>query len=156
MPFRTLTVAIVAALASPFAAAATAGDARDLDTVLVTADRVERTLGDTIVPAQVIDRAEIERTQARDLPELLRGRAGIQIGNSGGPGKQTSVFMRGGESDHVLVLVDGVRIGSATAGLAAFQDLPVDQIERIEIVRGPRSTLYGSEAIAALFVETLR
>lgn len=150
MPFRTLTVAIVAALASPFAAAATAGDARDLDTVLVTANRSASTLGDTIVPAQVIDRAEIERTQARDLPELLRGRAGIQIGNSGGPGKLTSVFMRGSESDHVLVLVDGVRIGSATAGLAAFQDIPVDQIERVEIVRGPRSSLYGSEAIGGV------
>lgn len=150
MPFRTLTVAIVAALASPFAAATTSGDARDLDTVLVTANRSESTLGDTIVPAQVIDRAEIERTQARDLPELLRGRAGILIGNSGGPGKLTSVFMRGSESDHVLVLVDGVRIGSATAGLAAFQDIPVDQIERVEIVRGPRSNLYGSEAIGGV------
>jgi len=150
MPFRTLTVAIVAALASPYALAATASDARDLDTVLVTANRSASTLGDTIVPAQVIDRAEIERTQARDLPELLRGRAGIQIGNSGGPGKLTSVFMRGSESDHVLVLVDGVRIGSATAGLAAFQDIPVDQIERVEIVRGPRSSLYGSEAIGGV------
>ena len=150
MPFRTLTVAIVAALASPFAAAATAADARDLDTVLVTANRGESTLGDTIVPAQVIDRAEIERTQARDLPELLRGRAGIQIGNSGGPGKQTSVFMRGSESDHVLVLVDGVRIGSANFHLAAFQDIPVDQIERIEIVRGPRSSLYGADAIGGV------
>lgn len=150
MPFRTLTVAIVAALASPCALAVTASDARDLDTVLVTANRSASTLGDTIVPAQVIDRAEIERTQARDLSELLRGRAGIQIGNSGGPGKLTSVFMRGSESDHVLVLVDGVRIGSATAGLAAFQDIPVDQIERVEIVRGPRSSLYGSEAIGGV------
>ncbi|MCD9006468.1 TonB-dependent vitamin B12 receptor [Luteimonas sp. XNQY3] len=150
MPFRILTVAIVAALASPLATAATAADARDLDTVLVTANRGASTLGDTIVPAQVIDRAEIERTQARDLPELLRGRAGIQIGNSGGPGKLTSIFMRGSESDHVLVLVDGVRIGSATAGLAAFQDIPVDQIERVEIVRGPRSSLYGSEAVGGV------
>ena len=150
MPFRTLTAAIVAALASPLADAATVADARDLDTVIVTADRASGTLGDTIAPAQVIDRAEIERTQARDLPELLRGRAGIQITNQGGPGKLSSVFMRGSESDHVLVLVDGVRIGSATAGLAAFQDIPVDQIERIEIVRGPRSSLYGSEAIGGV------
>jgi len=150
MPFRTLTVAIIAALASPLATAATANDARDLDTVLVTANRSESTLGDTIVPAQVIDRAEIERTQARDVIELLRGRAGIQITSQGGPGKLSSVFMRGSESDHVLVLVDGVRIGSVTAGMAAFQDIPVDQIERIEIVRGPRSSLYGSEAIGGV------
>ena len=74
----------------------------------------------------------------------------MNLTNQGGPGKLTTIFMRGAESDHVLVLVDGVRIGSATAGLAAFQDLPVDQIERIEIVRGPRSSLYGSEAIGGV------
>ena len=95
-------------------------------------------------------REEIERTQARSLPDLLRGRAGINLSNQGGPGKLTSVFMRGSDSEHVLVLVDGVRIGSATAGLASFQDLPVDQIDRIEIIRGPRSSLYGSEAIGGV------
>ena len=150
MPFRTLTVAIVAALASPLVHAATAADANDLDTVFVTASRTDSTLRETLVPAQVIDRAEIERTQARDLPELLRGRAGIQISNQGGPGKVTTIFMRGAESDHVLVLLDGVRIGTATAGFAAVQDIPVDQIERVEIVRGPRSSLYGSEAIGGV------
>ena len=150
MPFRPLTVAIVAALASPLAHAATAADARDLDTVLVTANRSASTLGDTIAPAQVIDRAEIERTQPRDLPDLLRGRAGIEIANQGGPGKLTSIFMRGTESDHVLVLVDGIRIGTATAGIPAIQDIPVEQIERIEIVRGPRSSLYGSDAIGGV------
>ncbi|KLJ03006.1 TonB-dependent vitamin B12 receptor [Luteimonas sp. FCS-9] len=148
MPFRTLTVAIATALVAPSALAAPAPG--ELDAVLVTADRVETKLADTLVPAQVIDRAQIERSQARDLPELLRGRAGIQIANQGGPGKLTSIFMRGSESDHVLVLVDGVRIGSATAGLAAIQDLPVDQIERVEIVRGPRSGLYGSDAIGGV------
>ncbi|NYZ63117.1 TonB-dependent receptor domain-containing protein [Luteimonas deserti] len=150
MPFRILTVAIVAALASPLAHAVAAADARDLDTVLVTANRAESTLGDTIVPAQVIDRAEIERLQPRDLTDLLRGRAGIEIGSSGGPGRLTSIFMRGTESDHVLVLVDGIRIGSATAGIPPIQDIPVEHIERIEIVRGPRASLYGSDAIGGV------
>ncbi len=150
MLLRCLPVAILAALVPPAAVAANTAVADDLDTVFVTATRTDSTLRDALSPAQVIDRAEIERSQARDLPALLQGRAGIQIGNSGGPGKLTSVFMRGAESDHVLVLVDGVRIGSATAGMAAIQDIPVDQIERIEIVRGPHSSLYGAEAIGGV------
>src|SRR3546814_17702994 len=70
--------------------------------------------------------------------------------NQGGHGKLSNVFMRGAEADQVLVLIDGVRVGSVSAGLTAFQDLPVDQIDRIEIVRGPRSSLYGSEAIGGV------
>ncbi len=145
---KPLTLAVVLAL--PAAALAQTDEAIELDQIIVTGTRTEVAIEDSLVPAQVIDREEIERTQARSLPELLKGRAGVNLTNQGGPGKLTSLFLRGAESDHVLVLVDGVRIGSATAGLAAFQDLPVDQIERIEIVRGPRSSLYGSEAIGGV------
>jgi vitamin B12 transporter len=142
-----LPLALALALAPSLAAAQ---DATDLDEVLVTATRTETALADSLVPAQVIGREEILRSQARSLTELLRGRAGIDVGNQGGPGKLATVFVRGSESDHVLVLVDGVRIGSATAGLAAFQDLPLEHVDRIEIVRGPRSSLYGSEAIGGV------
>lgn len=150
MQIRILALAIAGALLSPAPALAQDDAATELDQVLVTATRTEVALADSLFPAQVIDRDEIERSQARSLPALLRGRAGIDIGNSGGMGKLGTVFVRGTEADHVLVLVDGIRIGSATAGLAAFQDIPVDQIERIEIVRGPRSSLYGSEAIGGV------
>jgi len=144
-------LALAIALGLPFVAhAEISADATDLDEIVVTGTRTDVAIEDSLVPAQVIDRDEIERTQARSLPELLKGRAGINLTNQGGPGKLTSVFLRGAESDHVLVLVDGIRIGSATAGLASFQDLPVDQIERIEIIRGPRSSLYGSEAIGGV------
>ena len=147
--FHTLALAIALALpASAFAQAS--GDATELDEVVVTGTRTQVVLEDSLVPAQVIDREEIERSQARSLPDLLKGRAGINLTNQGGAGKLTSVFLRGANSSHVLVLVDGIRIGSATAGLAMFQDLPVDQIERIEIIRGPRSSLYGSEAIGGV------
>ena len=129
---------------------ATDTDATELDEIVVTGTRTDVALEDSLMPAQVIDREEIERSQARSLPDLLKGRAGINMTNQGGAGKLSTVFLRGAESDHVLVLVDGVRIGSATAGLAMFQDLPVDQIERIEIIRGPRSSLYGSEAIGGV------
>ena len=144
-------LALSIALALPSAAFAQSDDnATELDEVVVTATRTQVAVQDSLLPVQVIDREEIERSQARSLQDLLKGRAGIGMSNQGGLGKLTTVNIRGTESDHVLVLVDGIRIGSATAGLAMFQDLPIDQIERVEIVRGPRSSLYGSEAIGGV------
>jgi vitamin B12 transporter len=141
-------LAAAVALALPFAAQAQ--DATDLDEVVVTGTRTEVAARDSLTPVQVITREDIERSQARSLVDVLKGRAGVGFSNQGGLGKLTTINLRGTESDQVLVLVDGIRIGSATAGLASFQDLPVDQIERIEIVRGPRSSLYGSEAIGGV------
>ena len=141
-------LAAAVALALPFVAQAQ--DATDLDEVVVTGTRTDVALQDSLAPTQLITREEIERSQSRSLVDLLKGRAGIGFTNQGGLGKLSTINIRGTESDHVLVLVDGIRIGSATAGLASFQDLPVDQIERIEIVRGPRSSLYGSEAIGGV------
>ncbi|WP_372382074.1 TonB-dependent vitamin B12 receptor [Xanthomonas sp. NCPPB 1068] len=122
----------------------------DLDEVVVTASRTAQTQDQTLAPVTVIDRAQIERRQVTALQDLLRGEAGVSLANNGGPGKPTSLFLRGTESDQVVVLIDGVRIGSATSGGAALQDLPIEQIERIEIVRGPFSSLYGSEALGGV------
>ena len=116
MTFRPLTTAVALALALPFHAAAN-DQATDLDEVLVTATRTPVALRDSLSPAQVIGRAEIERSQATSLQQLLAGRAGINLTNTGGLGKQTSLFLRGAGSNQLLVLVVGVRIGSATAGL---------------------------------------
>ena len=141
-------LALAVAMALPFAAQAQ--EATDLDEVVVSGTRTEVAVEDSLVPAQVIGRDAIQRSQARSLGEVLQGRAGISIANQGGAGKITTLNLRGAESDHVLVLVDGVRMGSATAGLPALQDLPIDQIDRVEIVRGPRSSLWGSEAIGGV------
>ncbi len=141
-------LALAVAMTLPFAAQAQ--DATNLDEVVVSGTRTEVSIEDSLVPAQVIGRDAIQRSQARSLGELLQGRAGISIANQGGAGKITTLNLRGAESDHVLVLVDGVRMGSATAGLPALQDLPIDQIDRVEIVRGPRSSLWGSEAIGGV------
>jgi len=120
------------------------------DEVVVTATRTARTADQTLSATTVITRRDIERSQATSVQELLAGQAGISIDNSGGAGKTTNVYLRGTNADHVVVLIDGVKVGSATDGKAAFQYFPVEQIERIEVVRGPRSSLYGSEAIGGV------
>ena len=122
----------------------------DLDRVVVTGTRTAITVDASLAAVEVVDRDDIERAQAHSLPDLLRGRAGINLVNQGGAGKLSTLFMRGAESDHVLFLVDGVRVGSSTSGLTSIQDIPVELIERIEIVRGPRSSLYGSDAIGGV------
>lgn len=126
------------------------GEPLELAPQSVTATRTSQPVRASLAATTVIDRDAIERSQARSVPELLRQVPGVTLSNNGGPGKNTTLFMRGAESDHVLVLVDGVKIGAASNGLAAFQDLPVELIERIEVVRGPRSSLYGSEAIGGV------
>ncbi len=122
----------------------------EFEPIVVTATRTAKTADETLASVTVITRADIEREQARSFGDLLRGVPGIGISNNGGLGKATSLFLRGTESDHILVLIDGVKVGSATLGTAPFQHIPLDQIERIEIVRGPRSSLYGSEAIGGV------
>ncbi len=118
--------------------------------VIVTATRTAQSADAALASVTVITRKDIERLQAQSLPELLRGAAGLTLSNNGGPGKATSVFLRGSNADHVLMMVDGVKIGSATLGTASIQDIPVEQIDHIEIVRGPRASLYGSEAIGGV------
>lgn len=149
-PVALLAFAVSAALAPAHAQVAPADDATALDRVVVTASRTAQPAERALAAVTIIDRARIERLQPASLVDLLRGEAGISIANNGGPGKLSTLFLRGTESDHVLVLVDGLRIGAATAGLASFQDIPVEQIERIEIVRGPYSSLYGADAIGGV------
>jgi len=140
-----LLVAILCA-ATPLAHAAT----DTLDEVIVTATRTAQSADASLASVTVITREDMNHLQAQSLPEVLRGVAGLTLSNNGGAGKATSVFLRGSNADHVLVLVDGIKIGSATLGTVSFQDIPVAQIERIEIVRGPRASLYGSEAIGGV------
>lgn len=119
-----------------------------LDDQVVTATRTSQ--NSSIAATSVFDRSDIERLQATSVDQLLRRVPGISISNNGGPGKTTSLSIRGSSDKHVLVMIDGVRIGSATSGVSALQNLPVEQIERIEVVRGPRSSLYGSDAIGGV------
>ncbi len=147
MTIRIAPVAIALAIVAPHYAFA---DPTPGETIIVTATRTEIPLSDAIVPVTVISREDIELSLATDLAELLRFQAGIDIGRNGGPGQATSVFMRGTESNHTLVLIDGVRMNPGTLGGAAVQHIAPEMIERIEIVKGARSALFGTDAIGGV------
>ena len=121
-----------------------------LDEIVVTASRLPQPLAQTLLHSTVITERDIRASLAPDLPTLLRQQAGIEITQSGGLGTQSSVFLRGTESDHTLVLLDGQRIGSASTGATALDQIMLADIERIEIVRGNVSALYGTDAIGGV------
>ena len=147
MKYPSLSAALLLtpALVSQPAAAAVE-DVTQVDPVVVTATRTAQTADQTLAPVTVVTRDEIERRQSLTTIDILRGLPGVAMSNSGGPGRQTDLYLRGTNSNQVLFLIDGIKVGSATTGQTAFQNIPVDQIERVEMVRGPRSSLYGSEA----------
>ena len=153
---RLLGRCVAAALCCvPVAALADSTPTR-LDQIIVTATRTAQTEDATLAPVTVITRRQIELLQPASLQNLLNDTPGMSISNQGGPGKVSAMFLRGTNASQVLVLVDGIRIGSATAGTTPIQQIPVDQIQRIEIVRGPFSSLYGSEAIGGVIQIFLR
>ena len=116
----------------------------------ITANRRAQALDKTLSSVTIITKDEIEKSQASSVQELLQATAGLQLVNNGGAGKVTSLFMRGTESDHTLVLLDGIKINSGSNGGAALQLIAIEMIERIEIVRGPKTSLYGSDAIGGV------
>jgi vitamin B12 transporter len=146
MVYRIATAIVLCSVIS----AAVAADNLPGETIIVTATRTEISLSEAIVPVTVISRENIELSLATDLAELLRFEAGIDIGRNGGPGQSTSLFLRGTESNHTLVLMDGVRINPGTLGGAAIQHIAPEIIERIEIVKGARSALFGTDAIGGV------
>ncbi len=144
------TLLITGFTAQSLAQETAAPDSLALPDMVVTATRTEIAKNQLAAAATVYTRADIERLQVKTFPDLLRGTTGIDMTQQGGDSKTTSVFMRGTNSDHVLVLIDGIKVGSATLGTSPFEFMPIDQIERVEIIRGPQSSLYGSEAIGGV------
>jgi vitamin B12 transporter len=122
----------------------------NLDEVVVTSSRTLQSTKTVTGDMTVIDSEEINRLRGGSLTDLLRLQPGIQVLTNGGMGNSSSVYMRGSNADQLVVLVDGIRINSATTGTTAFENLPLSAIDRIEILRGPASSLYGSDAIGGV------
>ena len=130
-------------------ASANAADAA-LQTVVVTATREPEAIGRSSADVVVIDAAAIRDSSADSVEDLIRRVAGMQIVRNGGPGQSAGYLLRGASTNGTVVLVDGVRIGSATLGQAEFEALGLGQIERIEVLRGPASSLYGADAVGGV------
>ncbi|WP_456412231.1 TonB-dependent receptor domain-containing protein [Thiolapillus sp.] len=124
--------------------------AQSLETLVVTATGYPTAIDDTLASMEIITAEDIQRSAATDIADLLKFHTGLEIGRNGGPGQATSLFIRGTESDHNLVMIDGVAINSGSLGSAALQHIDPQSIERIEIYKGPRSTLWGSGAIGGV------
>ena len=136
-----LPLAVLSALPMLASAQVTA-----LPETVVTATRVATRADQLTSEVVVVDREAIERSAGRTLPEVLARTASVQMTSNGGRGKTAGVFIRGTESRHTILLIDGVRYGSATAGTPVWDNIPVDMIERIEVLKGPASALYGPDA----------
>lgn len=146
-----LSTSISSALLLAFCSAAAAQDKADtLDRVQVTGSRLALTADQSVHAVTLLTRADIEASNAIDLLDILGKQAGIDIVRTGGSGSQNSIFIRGGNSNHALVLIDGIRVNSATQGLFDFAHLPLALIERIEIARGPRAAVWGSDALSGV------
>jgi vitamin B12 transporter len=122
----------------------------NLNEVVVTATRTSQARENVIGDVTIIDRQEIERMGAGSITDILRMQPGVQVSANGGAGTGSNVYLRGTNDQHVVVLVDGLRVNSATSGTTSFENIPLGQIESIEILRGPASSLYGADAIGGV------
>jgi vitamin B12 transporter len=150
-----LPLALAAAFV-PFSSFAQTQAASQLKEMVVSATRTPTRADELVSDVTVISREELEKSAGRTLPEILARVPGVQFSSNGGLGKSSSINIRGTESRHTILLVDGVRYGSATAGSPIWDSIPVDMIERIEILKGPASALYGSEAVGGVVQIFLR
>lgn len=121
-----------------------------LEITVVTGTRIEQPLNQSLSSTTVLTAQDINNSQAPDVPTILRNMAGVEVSQNGGMGKSSSLFLRGADSTNVLVLVDGVRVNSATTGMTSLDQIMLDQVDHIEVVRGNVSSLYGSEAIGGV------
>tara|TARA_B100000446_G_scaffold115511_1_gene107740 strand:+ start:78 stop:1952 length:1875 start_codon:yes stop_codon:yes gene_type:complete len=129
---------------------ASASDSKIDEVMVVTANRIETPISKVLSPVSVITAADIERLQITQMTDLLSRMTSVESLSSGGPGSTNGIFVRGGNTDHTLVLVDGVRMSSATNGSTSVELIDLSNVESIELVRGPASSLYGADALSGV------
>ncbi|WBS03757.1 TonB-dependent receptor [Pseudoduganella sp. SL102] len=142
--------AALASLALAIAAPAVHAQATAIDSIIVTATRTPQLASEVISDTVTINAEQIANSGAGSITELLQRQRGIEVTRNGGPGAASNVFIRGANGNQSVVLVDGIRIASASTGSASWNGIPLSAIERIEIVYGPLSTLYGADAIGGV------
>ena len=143
LPLTLVVVPMALAQTSP-AATTTLKD------VVVTASRVATPITDVIADVSIIDRAQLDLAGQSSLRDLLGQQPGVQFSSNGSYRSNTGIFLRGASSSQTLVLIDGMRVGSATSGGASLENIPLERIERIEILRGAASALYGPDAVGGV------
>lgn len=148
--FYARPAALSLALAAAFPVLSQTGTSSELKETVVIASRVATPVTDVIADVSIIDRETLERAGQSSLRNILAQQPGIQMGSNGSYRSNSSIFMRGASNSQTIVLIDGVRIGSATSGGASFENLPLARIERIEILRGAASALYGPDAVGGV------
>lgn len=151
LPMATSIAALIAATAAfPVLAQNVPASSQTLKEVVVTASRVATPVTDVIADVSIIDRAQLDQAGQSSLRDILARQPGVQFVSSGSFRSSTGIFLRGASSSQTVVLIDGIRVGSATLGAASFENMPLERIERIEILRGAASALYGPDAVGGV------
>lgn len=147
---RVSATPVLVALGALAAPAWAQGGAPTLSETVVTANRIEQPLSDLVADMSIVDRETIEASGATGLADVLARLPGVEFARNGGPGTSTSLYLRGAESRFTAVYIDGVRVDSQSTGGASWQDIPLELIDRIEVLRGPAAAVYGSDAIGGV------
>ncbi|WP_108946595.1 TonB-dependent receptor domain-containing protein [Shewanella halifaxensis] len=150
MSFKLRLSLLSIAIFQTFSAQAAIPANPNIETITVTGDRFDTAQEQQLAVVNTIEREEIDRLSPKSVTDLLETLPGVSVTRNGGAGQSASISMRGTNSSHVLVLVDGVRVGSATLGAVSFNALSPENIERIEVVKGPRAAIWGSDAIGGV------
>lgn len=147
---KTFVTPVRAAVLGLLASVSVSALSQTLKETVVSASRIEQPLAEVLPSVSVITRADIDRVQAASLADLLQGEAGFEFGRNGGPGSTTSFFLRGADSTNLVIMIDGVKAMTDGIGSLSAVDLPLNQIERIELLRGNAGALYGEAAIGGV------